>query len=151
KVLDRFREIVTIDFEFEALPGERQVPVCAVGWELRSGRRFRLFQGQFGSAPPWATGKDVLTIGYFLSAEGGCYRALRCPLPEYALDLFTEYRNLTNGLRMPPRSGGLVAALMYFGLEAHGSADKATLSETIGAGLWRGRYTPDQILQYCEN
>ena len=55
-----FREIVLADFEFEARPGDRPVPVCLVAHELRSGRRFRIWQDQFGPAPPYATGPDVL-------------------------------------------------------------------------------------------
>ena len=54
---------LAVDFEFTALPGCRQVPVCCVAHELRSGRRFRIFQDQFGSAPPYASGSDVLFIG----------------------------------------------------------------------------------------
>jgi hypothetical protein len=41
---DAYREIVAVDFEFTALSGERPSPVCLVAHELRSGRRFRVFQ-----------------------------------------------------------------------------------------------------------
>ena len=35
-MLDAFREIVVVDTEFTALPGERPGPVCLVARELRS-------------------------------------------------------------------------------------------------------------------
>ena len=97
-MLETFREMVAVDFEFTALPGDRPVPVCLVAHELCSGRRFRVFQHEFGPAPPYATGPDVLFVAYYASAELGCYRALGWPMPERVLDLFIEFRDRTNGL-----------------------------------------------------
>jgi DNA polymerase I len=91
-----FREVVAMDFEFVAITGERPVPVCCVAHELRSGRRFRIFEGEFGPTPPFATGPDVLVVAYYASAEFGCYKALDWPMPERVLDLFAEFRVLTN-------------------------------------------------------
>jgi DNA polymerase I len=148
-MLPMFREIVVADFEFTALPGERPVPVCMVAHELRSGRRFRIFQNQFGPAPPYATGSDVLFVSYYASAELGCYRALGWPIPQRILDLFTEFRDRTNGL-WTPSGAGLLGALIYFGFDAMNAAEKKDLQEAIGNGTWQGRYTPQQILDYCE-
>jgi hypothetical protein len=84
-VLDHFREIVVVDFEFPTLPGERPDytkpgnppgPTAMVTWELRSGRCFRIFEGAFPPTPPYATGSDVLTVAFYASAEAGCYRVL---------------------------------------------------------------------------
>ena len=145
-----FREIVVADFEFAATPGERPAPVCLVAHELRSGRRIRIWEDQFGSAPPYATGPDVLFVAYYASAELGCYRVLDWPMPERILDLFTEFRDRTNGL---PTPGGfeLLGALSYFGLDAIGATEKAEMQEAIGANTWRGRFTQDEILDYCES
>ena len=68
-------------------------------WELRSGRKLRLWRDEFGSLPPYPTGPDVLFVAYYASAEIGCHLALGWPVPERVLDLFTEFRNLTNGTR----------------------------------------------------
>jgi hypothetical protein len=109
-MLRAFREIVLADFEFEAGQGERPLPVCLVAWELRSGRKFRIGQNQFKSTPPYAIGPDVLFVSYYSSAELGCYRVLGWPMPERILDLFTEFRDRTNGLTTPAGAGrgGLV-------------------------------------------
>jgi DNA polymerase I len=147
-VLSPFREIVAVDTEFTAIPGNRPEPVCLVARELRSGRRFRLFEGQFGSAPPYATGPDVLLTAYYASAELGCYRVLGWPMPERTLDLFTEFRDRTNGLPTPA-GAGLLGALTYFGLDGMGATEKKELQEAIGNGTWRGRYKPEEILDYC--
>jgi DNA polymerase I len=60
--LSALREVVAVDFEFTAIPGERPVPVALVAHELRSGRRHRIFRDQFGPTPPFVTGPDVLVV-----------------------------------------------------------------------------------------
>jgi DNA polymerase-1 len=150
KVLEAFREIVVADFEFAITPGNRPKPVCLVARELHSGRRFRIWQDQLGSSPPYATGPDVLFVAYYASAELGCYRVLGWPMPERILDLFTEFRDRTNGLPTPA-GNGLLGALTYFGLDSMGATEKKELQEAIGAGTWQGRFTPEEILDYCES
>jgi len=145
-----FREIVVLDFEFEVGHGERPVPVCLVAKELRSNRTHRVFQGEFGAAPPYAAGPDVLFVAYYASAELGCYRVLGWQLPERILDLFVEFRNLINGLSTPA-GAGLLGALTYFGLDGMGATTKKELQEAIGTGTWLGQYTADEILDYCES
>jgi hypothetical protein len=147
-MLSDFREIVLADFEFETGIGERPVPVCCVAKEVRSNRTFRIFQGEFGTAPPHATGPDVLFVAYYASAEMGCYRALGWKIPERILDLFCEFRDRTNGLPTPSGSGEL-GALIYFGLDHMDAVEKKYMQETIGSGKWRGVLTPEQILNYC--
>jgi hypothetical protein len=145
-----FREIVLADFEFETGTGERPVPVCLVAKEVRSRRTFRIFQDEFGTAPPHAAGPDVLFTAYYASAELGCYRALGWQMPERILDLFCEFRDHTNGLTTPA-GAGLLGALTYFGLDGMAATEKKELQEAIGSGTWRGRYTPKEILDYCES
>jgi DNA polymerase I len=148
-MLPAFREIVLVDFEFEVGQGERPVPVCLVAHELRSGRRFRLFQKQFGSAPPYAVGDDVLFVAYYASAELGCYRVLGWPMPTRVLDLFIEFRARTNGLPTPA-GAGLLGAFTYFGIDGIGTIEKKQLQAAIGDGTWRDRFAPLEILDYCE-
>jgi DNA polymerase I len=148
-MLDAYREIVLVDFEFEVGQGERPVPVCLIAHELRNGRKFRIFKGQFGPTPPYAAGPDVLFVAYYASAELGCYRVLGWPMPERVLDLFTEFRDRTNGLTTPA-GAGLLGALAYFGLDGLGATEKKELQEAIGDGTWSGRFTPEEILNYCE-
>jgi len=148
-VLNCFREIVIVDFEFAVTPGNRPVPVCLVAHELHSGRRFRIWQDQFGPAPPYATGHDVLLVAYYASAELGCYRVLGWPMPERILDLFIEFRARTNGLGTPA-GAGLLGALTYFGLDAMGATEKEDMRALVLRG---GPWTADErasILDYCE-
>jgi hypothetical protein len=147
-MLPAFREIVLADFEFESGQGDRPVPVCLVAHEVRSGRQFRIFQDQLGAVPPHANGTDVLFVAYYASAELGCYRALGWPMPPRILDLFTEFRDRTNGLPTPA-GAGLLGALTYFGIDGMAATEKKEIQEAIGNRSWRGRYTPAEILDYC--
>jgi DNA polymerase-1 len=154
--LRHFREIVVVDFEFTALPGERPIPVCMVAHEMRSGRRFRIWQDQFGPTPPFATGADVLLVAYYASAELGNYRVCGWLASPRILDLFTEFRCLTNMAtkadqeRRTPSGAGLLGALLYFGFDPMDASKKKELQQAIGNGTWQGRFTPTEILDYCE-
>ena len=151
-VLDvlRFPEIWAVDFEFGSDPGENPEPVCLVAWELRSGRRLRLWRHEFGAAPPYATGPDVLFVAYYASAEIGCHLALGWPVPQRVLDLFTEFRNQTNGI--PTVSGaGLLGALAHYGLDGIGTIEKDEMRDLIlRGGPWTDA-EQEAILDYCES
>jgi DNA polymerase I len=146
-MLSGFREVVAVDFEFTALPGERPGPICCVAYELISKRQFRIFQ-PFPTTPPWATGPDVLFISYFASAELGCYLALGWPMPQHVLDLYVEFRWLTNGLSPP--GAKLINVMTYFGLDALDATEKEEMQKALGGDTWQGKYTPEEILNYCE-
>jgi hypothetical protein len=148
-VLDCFREVVAVDFEFGATTGNRPEPICLVAHELRSGLRFRVWHDQFGPTPPYATGPDVLFVAFYASAELSCYRVLGWPMPERILDLFVEFRTRTNGLETPA-GRGLLGALAFFGLDGIGAEEK----QEMRALVLRGQpWTDDErgaILDYCE-
>jgi hypothetical protein len=149
-VLAAFREIVLADFEFAVTPGNRPVPVCLVAHELTSGRRFRIWQNQFGPTPPYATGPDVLFVAYYASAELGCYRVLGWPMPERILDLFTEFRSRTNGLETPA-GRGLLGALAYFGLDSIGASEKTEMRDLVLRGDPWSESERTAIFDYCES
>lgn len=87
---------------------------------------------------------------YYASAEFGCYRVLGWPMPSRVLDLFAEFRDRANGLPTPA-GASLIGALAYFGLDTIGATEKRELQEAIGSDSWAGRYTRDEILDYCES
>jgi DNA polymerase I len=145
-----FQEIWAVDFEFVAEPGENPVPVCLVAWELRSGRKVRLWQDEFGVEPPYPTGPHSLFVAYYASAEIGCHLALGWPAPEHVLDLFAEFRNHTNGI--PPASGsGLLGALAYYGFDSIGVVEKGQMRDLILRGAPWSEAERTTILDYCES
>jgi DNA polymerase-1 len=145
-----FKEVWLVDFEFGAPPGDIQEPVCLVAWELKSGRKLRLWRDEFGTAPPYSTGPDALFVAYYASAEIGCHLALGWPVPERVLDLYVEFRNHTNGL--PTISGaGLLGALAQYGLDGIGAGEKDEMRDLIlRGGPWAETERTD-ILTYCES
>ena len=149
-----FKEIWAVDFEFVANPGERPVPVCLVAWELRSGRKLRLWADQFGPWPPFPVGPESLFIAYYASAELGCFRALNWPAPARILDLYVEHRNSTNVLTqkgVKPIESNLLGALTARGLDAIDAVEKDEMRNLVMRG---GPWSTDehqQILDYCES
>jgi hypothetical protein len=66
------------------------------------------------------------------------------------LDLFAEFRNHTNGFYTPD-GASLLGALTYFGLDGSGATKKREMQEAIGNNTWRGKFSPEEILDYCES
>ena len=145
-----FAEIWAVDFEFGAEPGENPEPACLVAWELRSGRKVKVWRDEFGVAPPYPTGPDALFVAYYASAEISCHLALAWPVPERVLDLFTEFRNRTTGV--PTGSGaGLLGALAFHSLDGIGTVAKDEMRALIlRGGPWSDTERA-AILDYCES
>lgn len=148
-----FDQVWFADFEFRQPAGERPVPVCLVAHEFGSGRKLRLFEDelrQYKGQPPYPVSHRALFVAYYASAELSCHLELGWTLPEWVLDLYTEFRNLTNGLDTP--SGrGLLGALVYFGLDAIGVVEKDSMRQLAIRG---GPYSTDErqaLLAYCES
>jgi hypothetical protein len=117
---------------------------------LHSGRKLRLWRDDFDTAPPYPTGPNALFVAYYASAEIGCHLALGWPVPERVLDLFTEFRNHTNGIPTISRSG-LLGALAYYGLDSIGTVEKNEMRDLVLRG---GPWAADEraaILDYCES
>ena len=133
-VFPQFTRVIVWDTEFQTEPpGNRPVPVCITARELRSGREWQLFRGEFGSKPPFPVDDETVFVGYYNSAELGCHKALGWPEPAHQVDLYIEFRNLTNGLWLPHGSG-LVGAMSYFNLDY--PADKGEMIGIINRGNW---------------
>ena len=102
------------------------------------------------SLPPYSTTHDSLFVAYYASAELGCHLALDWPTPQNILDLYVEFRNLTNGNRVPC-GAGLLGAMASFGLPAAAAVEKDEMRRLAGRG---GPYTDveqDSLMAYCES
>jgi hypothetical protein len=145
-----FAEIWLADFEFVAPPGEKPTPVCVVAKELRSGNTVRQWQGEFSSLPPYRTDASALFVAYYASAELGCHVSLNWSMPERILDLFTEFRNATNGIATLA-GNGLLGALAHHGLDSIGTVEKADMRDLIMRGGPWAAAERLAILDYCES
>jgi len=147
-----FREVWLVDFEFSAPPGEPPTVVCLVAWELSTGRKLRIWQNELQGmdCPPYGTDENVLFVAYYASAEMGCHLSLGWPLPINVLDLFTEFRNATNGLNSPNGSK-LLGALSWHGLPSIEAAEKDSMRQlAMRGGPWN-EAEKQALLDYCES
>jgi hypothetical protein len=70
-------------------------------------------------------------------------------MPARVLDLYVEFRAMTNG-RTIPSGSGLLGALAYFGLDCMESSEKQAMRELA---MREGPHTPDEriaLLDYCQ-
>ena len=144
-MLDQFSAVRVVDFEFRSSGGNLPEPVCYVARDLDGGEE-RVWLEDTREPPTWLS-EDALVVAYYASAEVGCLLELGWPVPRI-LDLYTEFRNYTNGKRLRFGSG-LLGACAYFGIADSSKAEKDKMRKII---LENTRYTPRQkrdILQYC--
>jgi hypothetical protein len=150
--LRRYRQIWLVDFEYCQPPGERPVPICMVAREYQSGQTLRIWSDDLArmTAAPFPADAGCLFVAYFASAELSCLQTLGWPTPLRVLDLFCEFRWLTNG-RPTVAGNGLLGALAYFGLAAIDAAEKKEMRDLAMRG---GPYNAAErlaLLDYCES
>ncbi len=146
--------IFLVDFEFHplaGLEGNKPVPVCMVVKQWPSGGIKRYWQAELNELTtcPFPTGDKALFVAYFASAELDCFHVLGWAPPANVLDLFAEFRNLTNGLT-GGHGNGLLGALLYFGLPAIGGEQKDHMRDLILSGGPWNYVQQVEILNYCE-
>lgn len=98
-----FDHIVVADSEYFQPRGERPGPKYLVWRELGSGRLHHLYGADLLSRnhPPYPIGPNSLFVAFYAPAEINCHLALGWPVPANVYDRFVEFRNLTNGRRLP--------------------------------------------------
>ena len=146
--------IYLVDFEFHPShnrEGNPPSPVCMVVREWPSGNTNRYWGRdlQQMTTAPFPTSDKALCVAYYASAEMDCFRSLGWEQPTNVLDLFAEFRCLTNGLQLANGSG-LLGALMYFGLPTIGGERKDVMRDLILTGGPWSLADELAILNYCE-
>jgi hypothetical protein len=110
-----------------------------VAKDLRSGQEWRRWCDGFDTAPPFSIDADSIFVAYYASAELGCFKALGWQMPAHVLDLFVEFRNLTNRAdgSKPLAGNGLIGALTYFDLDCIDAFEKDDMrSLVLSGGPW---------------
>ena len=144
-----------VDFEFHpkgGLEGNLPEVVCMVARQWPDGPTLRLWGDELKQMPecPFPSGSGALFVSYFASAEMDCFLQLGWPLPNNLLDLFVEFRWLTNGLS-PAHGNGLLGSLMHFGLPSLEAEQKTAMRNLVlSQGPWNDT-EKQSILDYCES
>ena len=149
---DEFRQVWFVDFEYQANDGETPTPWCVVAKELGSGRVVRQWLGDLDrpQVPPFSFGPDILYVAYYAIAEMSCHLALGWSSPSNLLDLFAEFRNVTNG-GFARHGSGLLGALAHYGLPGIESLEKDTMRDLAIRGGPFTEVEKSNLLAYCES
>jgi hypothetical protein len=151
-MMQDYREVWAVDFEYRSGPGERPWPLCMSAIETRSGREIRMWRDQLLALrhAPFDTGSDTLFVAYYASAELGCFLQLDWELPTNVLDLYVEHRHSINGTPEADEShSGLVWALALRGLPHMEFAEKDRMRRLIIEHTAWSDEERSAILEYC--
>jgi hypothetical protein len=149
--------VVLVDFEFhggERNPrseGNRPYVVCLCAHELVSGRKFRLWHDQLVGMkePPYRNDSRTLFVAFYASAELTCHLSFDWVLPTNILDLFIEFRRLTNHSDDHQPPAGLLDALDYFRLDSIEAQAKEHWRDVVLRGGPSSGEERDGVLDYC--
>lgn len=149
KSLSSFKEIWLIDFEFTPFEGNLPKPICLVAKEFHSKKVLRFWEDDLESMTSSPFQEDSLVVAYYAIAEISCYLTLGWNLPKYLVDLYVEFRNITNE-KKKFCGNGLLGALSFFGIDSITYAEKNEMRDlAIRGGPWKIEETA-QLLDYCE-
>ena len=144
-----YRHAWCVDFEFLAPPGHKPKPICMVATCAITNETIRLWGDELARYP-FDVKPDNLFVAFYASAETSCFGVLGWPHPSRMLDLFTEFRCLTNGV-WPIHGNSLIGAQLFYGLPTIGGEEKNAMRDLIMSG---GPWSDPQIAQiiaYCES
>jgi DNA polymerase-1 len=146
-----FDEIWFVDFEFRGKAGDPPQPVCLVASEWYSGQEIRLWQNELSqrTVPPYRCDRRALFVSYVATAELVCHLSLGWKLPAVVLDLYVEFRRITNG-RTVPAGKGLLGALTYYEICGIDPSEKKEMIALILRGGWTATERR-AILEYCRS
>ncbi len=145
---DHYKAIWILDFEFNRTDGENPHPICLVAYDLVAQKLIRVWLSDSDTLP-FDISENSLFVAYFASAEWNCFLALNWALPKQSIDLFVEFRNLTNN-KIIPSGNSLLGALTYFGIRGITCDEKKNMRDLILSDQWLEKDIPD-ILDYCES
>lgn len=149
KSWEDFKSRWVIDYEFISGKGNRQLPICYVAQNIDTGEIIRHWITGSETKPEYPLGVSSLLIAYYASAEMGCHIPLHFPFPVYLLDLFAEFRCLTNGVRVPS-GNSLIGACTYYGLSSSDVTYKDSMRDRILQGKPFSKEEIKDILTYCQ-
>lgn len=149
KTWDDFKNIWVIDYEFNGSDkGNIQNPLCYAGKNLFTNETITHWIDGTETGPLYSTDDDTLIVAFFASAEMGCHIPLGFKIPLYIFDLYAEFRNLTNGLKLGVKNN-LIGACMCYDIPCINATRKELMRSRILQGEPFTYQEKEDILQYC--
>lgn len=149
KTWEDFKVFNVVDYEFTGGDGNIQKPICYVCKNLTTNTVTRHWIDNKEIKPIYPIDKKSLFIAYYSSAELGCHKTLNFKNPLYILDLFTEFRCLTNGKKEFTKRS-LLNVCDYFGIKHSDYTYKESMRERILQGPPFSEKEKQEILDYCQ-
>lgn len=148
-------EYILVDFEFrqkDGLEGNPIEVVCMVSYNNKTGEYKRIWADELFQMKdhPFKDSPNAIFVAFYASAEMNCYDALGWSWPTHILDLYTEFRNLTNGISLP-LGRSLLGALQFFGLPAIEDAHKHDMRVLALRGSPYTKAEKALLLDYCQS
>ena len=143
--------LVTYDFEFISVEGERPYPVCMVWHDWESGETHQIWRDELlkMKKPPFDISERTICCTYYYGAEGSCHQVLGWEHPANVIDCFAEFRNRTNGAKVPC-GNSLIGAMIFYGLPTMTGEKKSSMRDLILSGGPWSLKEKKAILKYCE-
>ncbi|MDP7501111.1 MAG: DNA polymerase [SAR324 cluster bacterium] len=142
---------MTYDFEYVSIDGERPKPVCLVWHDWESGETHRIWQDELlkMKKPPFDISEKTICCTYYYGAEGSCHQVLGWEHPTHVIDCSAEFRNRTNGAKVPCGKS-LIGAMIFYGLPTMTGEKKDSMRDLILSGGPWSILEKEAILKYCE-
>jgi len=146
---DDFKTKWIVDYEFYSKDGNPPKPICYVAINPDTNEIIKHWITDKEEKPLYSIDNKSLFIAYFASAEIGCHKALNFQNPPYVLDLFAEFRCITNGLKTPS-GNSLIGACNFYNISSSDIAYKDSMRKKILEGPPYSVSEKQKILEYCQ-
>jgi hypothetical protein len=97
--------------------------------------------------PPFDTEASVF-VAFNATAELQCFVELGWPMPRHVVDLWVEYRAITNGKRRRKDQTRLIDALTYYGCDHIGAVEKSEMQQLAMRGPPYTEAEKQALLEY---
>lgn len=148
-------EFIFIDFEYRPAGGIEGSPlevICMVAFNSSTNQYTRLWADELASMKdhPFDNNEKTILVAYYASAEMACFQALGWSWPKNVLDLFVEFKNMTNGYLVPMGSS-LLGAMKFFDLQAIESEHKESMRTLALRGQPFSETEKAGLIEYCQS
>jgi len=118
--------------------------------EVVSGRLVKLWRDQLGPIPPFAINDQTLFVAYVAQAELGCFLELGWPLPTRIIDLYGEFKIISNGWHSVGGKG-LLGAMSWYSIPGISKEEKKSNRDLVLRGGPWTHSEQQEILDYCQS
>jgi DNA polymerase-1 len=140
-----------VDFEFRDVKDGTYEVHCGVALNLESRELIEEWQpGETSRIGQLFHDKENVLVAYYASAEILSLVSIGGAIPKEVLDLYVEFKRLTNG-KFAKYGKGLLGALKWFGLEVLDYFEKEEMRELAKRGGPYSHQETRRLIEYCKS